>query len=120
MKAFHEAVGDTIALSVSTPKHLYKLDLYNELDEDYEMTINYQMYKALEKLAFLPFGYLIDLWRWDVMTGKVTYDEWNKRWWQLRLEYQGISPPNKRTETDFDPGAKYHIPAAVEYIRSSL
>ena len=76
------------------------------------------MFKALEKLAFLPFGYIIDLWRWDVFSGRVPYDQWNKRWWQLRLEYQGISPPNRRTETDFDSGAKYHIPADVEYIRS--
>jgi len=114
---FHEAVGDLLALSVSTPGHLNKVGLFSPLVDDHETTLNYQMSKALEKIAFLPFGYLMDLWRWDVFSGKTSSDELNKKWWELKIKYQGISPPIKRSEKDFDAGAKYHISAGVEYIR---
>ena len=72
---------------------------------------------ALEKLAFLPFAYIMDKWRWDVFSGAVSPNDMNRHWWKLRLQYQGISPPVNRSEKDFDPGANYHIPASVEYIR---
>jgi peptidyl-dipeptidase A len=114
---FHEAIGDLLALSVSTPGHLNKVGLFNPLVDDRETTLNFQMQTALEKIAFLPFGYLMDVWRWDVFSGKTTFDHMNKRWWELRIKYQGLSPPVKRSEKDFDAGAKYHIPAGVEYIR---
>ena len=78
------------------------------------------MKDALEKVAFLPFGLLIDKWRWDVFAGKVKPGEYNKAWWDLRRIYQGIAPPVARTEEDFDPGAKYHIPANVPYTRYFL
>ncbi|CAG2121695.1 unnamed protein product, partial [Medioppia subpectinata] len=87
---FHEAVGDLLALSVSTPRHLNKVGLYSPLVDDHETTLNYQMSKALEKIAFLPFGYLMDLWRWDVFSGKTSSDELNKKWWELRIKYQGL------------------------------
>ena len=114
---FHEAIGDLLALSVSTPGHLNKVGLFSPLVDDHETTLNYQMQMALDKIAFLPFGYLMDVWRWDVFSGKTTTEHLNKRWWELRLKYQGVSPPVKRSEHDFDAGAKYHIPAGVEYIR---
>ncbi len=114
---FHEAIGDLLALSVSTPEHLNKVGLFSPLVDDIKSTINYQMKIALEKIVFIPFGYLMDAWRWDVFSGKTTPENLNKHWWQLRIKYQGISPPVKRSEKDFDPGAKYHIPASVEYIR---
>ena len=75
------------------------------------------MKMALDTIAFLPFGYLIDQWRWSVFEGKVKPDEYNTEWWRLRTRYQGITPPVERTESDFDPGAKYHIPNDVSYIR---
>jgi peptidyl-dipeptidase A len=114
---FHEAIGDLLALSVSTPGHLNKVGLFSPLVDDLETTLNFQMQMALDKIAFLPFGYLMDVWRWDVFSGKTSFDHMNKRWWELRIKYQGLSPPVKRSETDFDAGAKYHIPAGVEYIR---
>ncbi|KAF7199256.1 angiotensin-converting enzyme-like [Nothobranchius furzeri] len=72
---------------------------------------------ALEKIAFLPFGYLIDQWRWGVFDGRTPPDKYNSEWWYLRTKYQGICPPTKRTEDQFDPGAKFHIPENVPYIR---
>ena len=75
------------------------------------------MKMALDNIAFLPFGYLIDQWRWSVFQGKIKADEYNKEWWRLRSRYQGIKPPLERTENDFDPGAKFHIPHDVPYIR---
>jgi peptidyl-dipeptidase A len=78
------------------------------------------MKRALEQVAFLPFGLLMDRWRWDVFAGKVSPDRYNASWWEMRTRYQGIEPPVKRSEADFDPGAKYHIPADVSYTRYFL
>ncbi|NXP26793.1 ACE enzyme, partial [Scytalopus superciliaris] len=114
---FHEAVGDVMALSVSTPKHLHSINLLEEVMENEESDINYLMSIALDKIAFLPFGYLMDQWRWKVFDGRIKEDEYNKEWWNLRMKYQGLCPPALRSEDDFDPGAKFHIPANVPYIR---
>ncbi|XP_055587303.1 angiotensin-converting enzyme-like [Uranotaenia lowii] len=113
---FHEAVGDTIALSVATPKHFKKIGLLNDYVDSYENDINALFQKALDRVAFLPFGLLIDMWRWEVFSGKVEFQDWNKRWWELREEYQMVSPPVDRDENAFDPGAKYHIPFDSQYI----
>jgi peptidyl-dipeptidase A len=78
------------------------------------------MKDALESIAFLPFGLLVDKWRWSVFDGTTTPDEYNRAWWELRTRYQGITPPVARTETEFDPGAKYHIPGNTPYSRYFL
>ncbi|TSK14531.1 Angiotensin-converting enzyme [Bagarius yarrelli] len=114
---FHEAIGDVLALSVSTPKHLHTIGLLDKVEDNPESTINFLMSIALDKIAFLPFGYLMDQWRWKVFDGRISSDEYSKEWWNLRLKYQGLCPPVIRTEEDFDPGAKFHIPANVPYIR---
>ncbi|KAK3864876.1 hypothetical protein Pcinc_013914 [Petrolisthes cinctipes] len=72
---------------------------------------------ALAKIVFLPFGYLMDKWRWDVFSGNIPEKDWNCAWWKYRYELQGIKPPVQRSEDDFDPASKYHIPANVPYIR---
>uniref|UniRef100_A0A4W4GRH0 Angiotensin-converting enzyme n=2 Tax=Electrophorus electricus TaxID=8005 RepID=A0A4W4GRH0_ELEEL len=114
---FHEAIGDVLALSVSTPKHLHTIGLLDKVEDNPESTINFLMSIALDKIAFLPFGYLMDQWRWKVFDGRISSTEYNKEWWNLRLKYQGLCPPVPRTEEDFDPGAKFHIPANVPYVR---
>jgi peptidyl-dipeptidase A len=115
---FHEAIGDTLALSVNTPEHLQAIGLLIDFEDDPDGDLNFLMQMALQKLAFLPFGYLIDQWRWDVFAGAVTRDEYNSKWWDVRCKYQGVSPPVARsTYNDFDPGAKYHVPANTPYIR---
>jgi len=115
---FHEAVGDTIALSV-TPEYLVKLGLL-EKAPDASKDIGLLLHKALEKIAFLPFGLMIDKWRWEVFSGQIPPEKYNEAWWALRREYQGIAPPVPRTEADFDPGAKYHVAANVPYARYFL
>jgi peptidyl-dipeptidase A len=115
---FHEAVGDTIALSV-TPEYLKLIGLINAVPPA-SGDIDYLLQQALEKVAFLPFGLLIDKWRWEVFSGQVKPGEYNKAWWDLRLQYQGVTPPVARTEADFDPGAKFHVPANVPYARYFL
>ncbi|UYV73783.1 hypothetical protein LAZ67_11000906 [Cordylochernes scorpioides] len=112
---FHEAIGEVLELSVVTPKHLHKIGFLDKVENDTETEINFLMSMALEKIAFLPFSYLIDLWRWDVFRGSV--DNLNDRWWQLRLQYQGLCPPVRRSETDFDPGANNHVPGNTPLIR---
>jgi peptidyl-dipeptidase A len=116
---FHEAIGDTINLSV-TPAYLAKIGLAPAVPPSREAVINQQMKMALDKIAFLPFGRLIDLWRWRVFSGEITPANYNAAWWELRRHYQGIAPPIPRTEADFDPGAKYHIPANTPYTRYFL
>jgi peptidyl-dipeptidase A len=115
---FHEAVGDTIALSV-TPEYLVKLGLL-EKAPDTSKDIGLLLNKALEKVAFLPFGLVIDQYRWKIFSGEITPAEYNRAWWALRLKYQGIAPPLPRGEDLFDAGAKYHVPANVPYTRYFL
>jgi peptidyl-dipeptidase A len=114
---FHEAIGDTIALSVSTPKHLQKINLLQDYEDTDESSINALMDIALQKVAFLPFGLLIDKWRWDVFSGAVTQDNWNSHWWEYRKQYQKLRPPVPRADPrDFDPGAKFHVAGDSQYI----
>lgn len=114
---FHEAVGDVIALSASTPSHLKNIGLLEETPTDEEAVLNNLYAKGLDKIVFLPFAYMMDKWRWNVFQGKVTPDNYNCNWWDLAETFQGIEPPVDRSEDDFDPGSKYHIIADVEYIR---
>jgi len=116
---FHEAIGDTIVLSM-TPSYLKKKGLIDEVVESDEATLNKQMKLALEKIAFLPFGKMIDEWRWKVFSGEIAPEDYNKGWWELRKEYQGIAPGVERSEADFDAGAKYHIPGNTPYTRYFL
>jgi len=116
--AFHEAIGDTIALSV-TPPYLKQLGLIDKVP-DQSADIGFLLNRALDKVAFLPFGYLVDQWRWKVFSGEVKPEDYNKAWWDLREKYQGVAPPVPRSEQDFDPGAKYHVPANTPYARYFL
>lgn len=115
---FHEAIGDTIQLSV-TPDYLVKAGLLNYAP-DASRDVGVLLKRALEKVAFLPFGLMIDQWRWQVFSGQVQPDDYNKAWWSLRLKYQGMTPPVARGEADFDPGAKYHVPSSTPYTRYFL
>jgi peptidyl-dipeptidase A len=116
---FHEAIGDTVVLSM-TPGYLAEVGLVKSAEDDPRAVINRQMQMALDSIAFLPFGKLIDEWRWGVFSGRITPENYNQAWWDLRTKYQGIAPPVERSEADFDPGAKYHIPANVPYSRYFL
>ncbi len=116
---FHEGIGDTIALSV-TPAYLKSIGLLDKVPASDHGEINVLMKMALDKVAFLPFGKLIDQWRWDVFSGKTPPADYNKAWWELRRKIQGVAPPVARNESDFDPGAKYHVPANVPYVRYFL
>ena len=116
---FHEAIGDTVNLSV-TPGYLAKIGLIPAVKPSEQAVINQQMKIALDKIAFLPFGRLIDQWRWKVFSGEIKPANYNQAWWDLRRHYQGIAPPVARTEADFDPGAKFHIPDNTPYTRYFL
>jgi peptidyl-dipeptidase A len=115
---FHEAIGDTIALSV-TPEYLKRIGLIDSVPSA-SADIPLLLERALDKVAFLPFGLLIDQWRWKVFSGEIKPADYNKSWWELRRKYQGIAPPVARSEDDFDPGAKYHVAANVPYTRYFL
>ncbi len=116
--AFHEAIGDTVALSV-TPPYLKQLGFIDKLP-DPSSDMGFLLNRALEKVAFLPFGFLLDQWRWKVFSGDVKPGDYNRVWWELREKYQGVAPPGPRTEQDFDPGAKYHVPGNTPYARYFL
>ena len=115
---FHEGIGDTIALSI-TPEYLAEVGLLSRVppaDRDLGLLLRL----ALDKVAFLPFGLMVDQWRWKVFSGEIGPGEYNDGWWDLRSEYQGIRAAVPRSESDFDPGAKYHIPANTSYTRYFL
>jgi peptidyl-dipeptidase A len=115
---FHEAVGDTMALSI-TPEYLAQLGLLDEVP-DVSGDLGLLMKKALEVVAFLPFGLLVDQWRWKVFAGEIGPDGYNELWWQLREQYQGVSAPGDRPANAFDPGAKFHVPGNFAYTRYFL
>lgn len=115
---FHEAIGDTIALSI-TPKYLKQIGLI-EQEPDASGDLPFLMRMAMDKVAFLPFGLMVDQWRWQVFSGELTPDQYNQGWWTLREKYQGVMAPVARSESDFDPGAKYHIPGNTPYSRYFL
>ena len=115
---FHEAIGDTIALAV-TPEYLHKVGLLDNVPQG-SNDIPELLKQALDRVAFLPFGLMIDQWRWKVFSGEIPPADYNKAWWDLRLKYQGVAPPVGRSEADFDPGAKYHVAGNVPYTRYFL
>ncbi len=115
---FHEAIGDAIALAI-TPEYLHKVGLLDSIPPA-SNDIPELLKQALDRVAFLPFGLMIDQWRWKVFSGEIKPEDYNKSWWALRLKYQGVAPPVQRTEADFDPGAKYHVAANVPYTRYFL
>ncbi len=115
---FHEAIGDTIALSI-TPSYLKKIGLI-EKEPDPSKDVALLLRMALDKLAFLPFGLLVDQWRSKVFSGEITPERYNQTWWELRTKYQGIAPVSPRGESFFDPAGKYHVAANVPYTRYFL
>jgi peptidyl-dipeptidase A len=115
---FHEAIGDAIALSI-TPAYLKQIGLA-ENEPPAEADIPLQLRTALDKIAFLPFALALDTWRWQVFSGEIKPADYNKAWWTLRAKYQGVVPPVERSESDFDPGAKMHVPSNVPYARYFL
>lgn len=116
---FHEAIGDTIQLNL-TPAYLAQIGLAGNAKANPKAVLNAQMKQALEKIAFLPFGKLIDEWRWGVFDGSIKPENYNAAWWDLKKKYQGVAPVVPRTENDFDPGAKYHVPGNTPYMRYFL
>jgi peptidyl-dipeptidase A len=116
---FHEAIGDTIVLAM-TPGYMHSVGLVGEQQQTKEAMINAQMRMALAKVAFMPFGLMIDRWRWGVFDGSIKPDSYNKSWWALKAKYQGVAPVSPRGEIYFDAGAKYHVPANTPYTRYFL
>ncbi len=116
---FHEAIGDTIVLAM-TPDYMASIGLVDAPQTSKEALINSQLRMALDKVAFLPFGKMIDQWRWAVFDGRVAPGDYNKAWWELRAKYQGVAPASPRGEEFFDAGAKYHVPGNTPYTRYFL
>ena len=116
---FHEAIGDFAALSALTPTYLKQIGLLETVPGD-EEDIPFLLKTAMDKIAFLPFGLLVDKWRWQVFSGEVQPDQYNDAWWALVKQYQGLTPPSARPVNAFDPGAKYHVPGNTPYTRYFL
>jgi peptidyl-dipeptidase A len=117
---FHEAIGDFVALNV-TPDYLVQIGLLDASQvPDASADTGLLMARALDKVSFLPFGYLMDQWRWKVFSGEITPENYNEAWWELRERIQGVRPPTDRPADAFDPGAKYHIANNVPYLRYFL
>ncbi|HUE78432.1 MAG TPA: M2 family metallopeptidase [Sphingomicrobium sp.] len=117
---FHEAIGDFVALSV-TPDYLVQIGLLDSnkvpsADKDIGLLLR----QAMDKVAFMPFGYVVDKWRWGVFNGSITPANYNQAWVDLKRQYQGVVPPVARSEADFDPGAKFHVPGNTTYERYFL
>jgi peptidyl-dipeptidase A len=116
---FHEAIGDFVGLSALTPTYLNQIGLLQTVPGE-EEDIPFLLKMALDKIAFLPFGLMVDRWRWGVFSGETTPAEYNDAWSANMLKYQGLVPPGPRPADAFDPGAKYHIPGNTPYTRYFL
>ena len=116
---FHEAIGDFVGLSSVTPGYLREIGLIDKVPGA-EADIPYLLRMALEKIAYLPFAYIVDKWRWQVFAGETTPEQYNDAWWALRTKYQGVAPPVQRPADAFDPGAKSHIASNTPYMRYFL
>jgi peptidyl-dipeptidase A len=116
---FHEAIGDTMVLAM-TPDYLKSIGMVEAQQQSDEALINAQMRMALAKVSFMPFGLMIDRWRWGVFDGSIKPADYNKAWWELKAKYQGVAPVGARSEEFFDPGAKYHVPGNTPYTRYFL
>jgi len=116
---FHEAIGDFVGLSALTPTYLNQIGLLKTVPGEAE-DIPFLLKMALDKIAFMPFGLMVDRWRWDVFNGQTSPSEYNAAWTANMLKYQGLVPPGPRPENAFDPGAKYHIPGNTPYTRYFL
>jgi peptidyl-dipeptidase A len=114
---FHEAIGDVMALSVSTPKHLQGLNLIETWQPSDNASLAFLLRTALQKVAFLPFAYTMDTYRWTVFREEVQMDQWNRKWWELTEKNLGIKPPVMRTNEDFDAGCKFHTLSDVSYVQ---
>jgi peptidyl-dipeptidase A len=115
---FHEAIGDMAALSV-TPEYLKRVGLIDTVTPP-SADIGLLLNRALDRLVLLPFTLVVDEWRWKVFSGEIKPADYNNAWWELKRKYQGVAPPEARSEADFDPGAKYHVAANVPYTRYFL
>ncbi|XP_065226305.1 angiotensin-converting enzyme-like [Planococcus citri] len=113
---FHEAISEAISLSVSNPKHMQTLGLVLTSVDDVPHNINFLFHLAMDKLTFLPFSLALDMWRWDIFSGYTRKERYNCHWWDLRERLSGVKPPVLRSEIDFDPGSKYHVPANIPYV----
>jgi peptidyl-dipeptidase A len=116
---FHEAIGDFAGLNALTPTYLKQLGLIDTVPGE-DADIPYLLRMALDKVAFLPFGLMVDKWRWQVFSGEVTPEHYNDAWWTLRTRYQGVAPPGPRPADAFDPGAKFHVADSTPYARYFL
>lgn len=112
--AFHDAISDIVAVQLTSPEHLKRLNLV-KVDTGPEVTVNHLLWIALEKFPLMAYAYVLDKWRWDVF-GNRNMVNWNQHWWYLRMQKTGVSPPVPRNETDLDPAAKYHVVSHVQYI----
>ncbi|MBO9726645.1 MAG: M2 family metallopeptidase [Novosphingobium sp.] len=117
---FHEAIGDFIALSI-TPQYLVQIGLLDKAKvPSADKDIGLLLRQAMDKVAFLPFGLLIDRYRWGIFDGSIQPADYNKAWTKMRLDYQGITPPAARSDDGFDAGAKFHVPGNTPYTRYFL
>lgn len=119
---FHEAIGDTTVLSTRVPKHLADIGLFppEQANLNHKGWINYLMSLALDTVAFLPFGYIVDQWRWKVFQGKITPENYNSKWWELVAQYQGLAPGVPRNDTFLDAANKFHVADSTPYMRYFL
>ncbi len=115
--AFHEAVADLGALSI-TPAYLQAIGIITPaeaLGADQDLGLLLRM--ALQRVTFLPFSLIVDRWRWQVYAGAVPPAQYDATWWSLVAQYQGLMPGETRPEGSFDIAALPHITSDISYIR---
>lgn len=111
-----ESIGDTMYLGVMTSAHLNRLRLIPDKNiYRSKFSANFDLYLlmklAFSKIPLIPFQYLFDVYRWDLFSGKVKFEDSNDHYWNLVEKYQKIKPPNENFDRHnlFDIGAYFHL-----------
>lgn len=107
--AFHEAMGELIALACGQVPYLKAVGV---LPADAQVDpIAFLLNDALA--GSVPFIFwssgVMTHWEADIYAHNLSPDQWNARWWQYVRDFQGVEPPAARGEEYCDAATKTHI-----------
>lgn len=107
-RAYHEALGSMFGLAAMQKPFAAGLGL---VDPNSSMDDMKQLLKdALNYVVFIPWSTgTMSVFENELYSKNLPSDQWNKRWWEIVKQYQGIVPPTERGEDFCDPATKTHI-----------
>ena len=107
-RAYHEALGSMMGMAAMQKPFMENLNLIPKGTKTDEMQT--LLKEALNYVVFIPFSTgTMSMFEHDLYANNLPADQFNKRWWELAAQYQGIAPPTTRGEEYCDAATKTHI-----------